>query len=209
MSLVESNEKSPAIVFDLGGVLIDWNPRHLYRKLLDGEQAVEEFLLKIGFTEWNHEQDKGRPFDEAVVELSAKFPEYRELIEAYDLRYAESLAGPIQPTVEIFQQLKHAGHPLYALSNWNGDKFRMVRRQFPFLDAFQAIVISGEVGLAKPDPRIFDVLLEKIHREAGDCLFIDDAEANIATALRMGFETIHFKSPEQLRDALRGMGLIL
>ncbi len=197
-----------AIIFDFGGVLIDWNPRHLYRKLLDDEQAVEDFMREIGFAEWNHEQDKGRPFPEGVAELSAKFPQYRDLIQAYDLRYDESILGPIQPTVDILRRLKQAGYPLYGLSNWNGDKFSSVRRQYPFLEWFEDIVISGDVKLAKPDPRIFQVLLARIGRTAGECLFVDDSAANIATAQQLGFATIHYRSPEQLEETLRRMGLL-
>ncbi|MCL4487992.1 MAG: HAD family phosphatase [Chloroflexi bacterium] len=197
-----------AIIFDFGGVLIDWNPRHLYRKLLDDEQAVEDFMREIGFAEWNHEQDKGRPFPEAVAELSAKFPQYRDLIQAYDLRYDESILGPIQPTVDILRRLKQAGYPLYGLSNWNGDKFQSVRRQYPFLEWFDDIVISGEVKLAKPDPRIFQVLLARIGRTAGECLFVDDSAANIATAQQLSFATIHYRSPEQLEETLVQMGLL-
>ena len=204
----QATEKSPAIIFDLGGVLIDWNPRHIYRKLLDGDRAVEEFLLKIGFTEWNHEQDKGRPFAEAVAELSAKFPEYHDLIAAYDLRYEESLGGVIQPTVDILWRLKQAGYALYALSNWNDAKFQMVRRRYAFLDWFQSIFISGDMKLAKPDPQIYRVLLDQIGRTPDQCVFIDDAPANIAAAREIGFKTIRFESAERLKIALWQMGLI-
>ena len=197
-----------AIIFDFGGVLIDWNPRHLYRKLLASEQAVEDFMREIGFAEWNLEQDKGRPLPEGVAELSAKFPQYCDLIQAYDLRYDESILGPIQPTVDVLFRLKQAGYSLYGLSNWNGDKFQSVRRQYPFLEWFDDIVISGEVKLAKPDPRIFQVLLARIGRTAGECLFVDDSAANIATAQQLGFATIHYRSPQQLEETLRRMGLL-
>ncbi len=198
-----------AIVFDLGGVLVDWNPRYLYRRLFEGdEEAMERFLLEIGFREWNIEQDKGRTFAEGVAELSERFPQYRALIRAYDEFYEESLAGPIQPTVEILRELKQAGYMLYALSNWPAEKFHAVRRKFPFLEWFQAVLISGDAKLVKPDPRIFQMILQKIGRPARDCIFIDDAAANIATAAELGFITIRYKSPEQLRTELQNLGVL-
>jgi 2-haloacid dehalogenase len=200
---------SPAIVFDFGGVLIDWNPRYLYRKLFAGdEQSVEHFLLEIGFDEWNLRQDAGRPFSEAVAELCGQFPQHCELIQAYHDRYEESILGPIRGTVEILSILKDWGYPLYALSNWSVEKFALVRPHFAFFDWFQAIVLSGEVKLAKPDRRIFILLLEKIGRKAPECLLIDDSAANIAVAQELGFRTIHFSSPEQLQSELHQIGIM-
>lgn len=193
----------PVFVFDLGNVLIDWDPRYLYRKLFGGDlQAMENFLREVRFFEWNLEQDAGRPFKEAVAEMCDRFPQYCELIRAYDQRYEESLGGPIWPTVEILRELKDVGYPLYALSNWPAEKYHQVRHKFPFFDWFDDIVISGEVRLAKPDARIFELLLTRIGRQAGECLFIDDSPKNIAVAQSLGFQTIHFQSPEQLRQEL-------
>ncbi len=197
-----------AIVFDFGKVLIDWNPRYLYRKLFQGnDEAIERFLAEIGFEEWNIKQDAGRPFDEAVAELCGQFPQYCELIRAYHDRYEETILGPIGGTVEILKELKDQGYPLHAISNWSQEKFQLVRPRYPFLDWFETIVLSGEVKLAKPDPRIFLILLDKIDRRAEECLLIDDAWANIAVAQSLGFRTIWFQSPEQLREGLRGMGI--
>ncbi len=197
-----------AIVFDFGKVLIDWNPRYLYRKLFQGnDEAIERFLAEIGFEEWNIKQDAGRPFDEAVAELCGQFPQYCELIRAYHDRYEETILGPIGGTVEILKDLKKRGYPLHAISNWSQEKFQLVRPRYPFLDWFETIVLSGEVKLAKPDPRIFLLLLDKIDRRAEECLLIDDAWANIAVAQSLGFQTIWFQSPEQLREGLRGMGI--
>ncbi len=198
-----------AIVFDFGGVLMDWNPRYLYRKLLDDDMdAVEQFLERIGFTDWNNEQDRGRPFAEAVAEWCAKFPDDAALIRAYHERYEESLAGPIQPTVNILYALKRAGYPLYGLSNWPQEKFELVRPRYEFFDWFDGIVVSGAVKLLKPDPRIFAVLLERIGRPAETCLFIDDSTPNIVTAQRLGFQTIQYTSPEQLEAELQRLGLL-
>ncbi len=205
----EFKNLAPAIVFDFGGVLLDWNPRYLYRKLLDDDhEAVERFLNEVGFSEWNFRQDEGRPFAAAVAELSEQFPQHADLIRAYDERWEESIGGEIRPTVEILYALKRAGHSLYGLSNWSAETFRRIRHKHAFLDLFEAIVISGEVKVAKPDPRIYALLLDLVNRPAEECLFIDDSEANVAAASRLGFRTIRFVSPEQLAGELRRLGLL-
>ncbi|MFB3820004.1 MAG: HAD family hydrolase [Candidatus Methylomirabilales bacterium] len=193
-----SSRPAPAVVFDFGGVLLHWDPRHLYRKLFQDADAMERFLAEIGFAEWNLEQDRGRPFAVAVAELSRRFPQHAELIAAYEARWEESIAGPIAGSVEVLARLRAAGHALYGLSNWSAETFRRIRPRYAFFDWFLAIVISGEVGLVKPDPRIFRTLLDRVGRPAAECLFIDDGEANIAAATGLGFQTVLFESPEQL-----------
>ena len=127
------NKPQIAIVFDFGGVLVDWNSHYLYRKLLNGDDAaIDRFLTEIGFTEWNLHQDKGRSFAAGVAVLSAQFPQYADLIRAYDERWQESLSGPIPGTVEILRKLKDARYPLYGLSNWALEKFNLVRHQYEF-----------------------------------------------------------------------------
>ena len=201
--------RAPAIVFDFGGVLIDWNPRYLYQKLFaDDPEAMEQFLAEIGFNEWNLEQDRGRAFAVAVSELSTRFPHYADFIRAYDERWEESIGGAIEPTVALLRALKQAGYALFGLSNWSAETFPRIRRQYPFFDWFDAIVLSGEVRLIKPDPLIFKLLLEKIGRAADDCLYIDDSPANVDVARQLGFQTIHFTSPEQLASELIGRGLL-
>ena len=198
-----------AIVFDFGGVLIDWDPRRLYRKYFDGDHAaMEDFLEEIGFTEWNLEQDKGRPFDVAVAELSKQFPHHERLIKAYDDQWDESILGPIQPTVDLLYKLKESGRPLYGLSNWSEEKFQLTRPNYAFFDCFDEIVVSGEVKLLKPDPRIYEVFLERINRSADECVFIDDSAANIAAADELGFKAIHFESTEHLERDLRLLDLL-
>ncbi len=198
-----------ATSINLTSLPIDWDPRYLYRQFFDGDlEAVEQFLTRIGFTAWNLRQDQGRSFAIAVADLCAQFPQDAELIRAYDQRYEESIRGPIQPTVRILQALKQAGYPLYGLSNWPMEKFAIVRPKYEFFGWFEDIVISGEVKLAKPDPRIYALLLERIGRRAEDCLFIDDSSANISTADQLGFQTILYESPEQLETALRRLRLL-
>lgn len=196
------------MIFDFGNVLIDWNPHYLYRKLLGGDDdAVDRFLAEIGFHEWNLKQDEGRPFDQAVAELCGQFPHYCHLIQAYHDRYEETIAGPIWGTVEILLFLKERGYPLHGLSNWSVEKFHLVRPRYSFFGWFETIVLSGEVKLVKPDPRIFRLLLERINRRAEECVLIDDSAANITVARSLGFQTIRFRSPDQLRDELREMGI--
>ena len=201
---------TPTIVFDFGGVLLDWNPRYLYRKLFPGDEAaMERFLLEIGFAEWNHLQDASlQPFSEAIAGLCARHPQYCDLIHAYDERFPETLGGTIRGSVEILQQLRQTGFSLYGLSNWSAEKFHQVRPHYEFFNWFQGMVISGEVKLIKPDPRIFQVLLGQIGRPAEECLFIDDVPANIAAAQALGFQTIHFQNPEQLESEFTSRGLL-
>lgn len=200
---------SPVIVFDFGGVLIDWDPRHLYRKVFHhDEQAVDRFLSEVGFYEWNYLQDAGRPFSEAVADMCNRHPQYCDLIRLYDERYEESIGGLIDGSVEILGRLHAAGFPLYAISNWPAEKFQLVRPKYAFFDWFTEILISGEVHLAKPDPRFFALLLERVARPAAECLFIDDSTRNIQAAQSLGFRTILFQSPPQLGLQLSQMGLL-
>ncbi len=209
MKTPTTNTFPPAIIFDFGGVLLDWNPRYLYRKLfLNDEQGMERFLAEISFDEWNHLQDAGRPFSVAVAELCARHPQFCDLIQAYDERFPESIKGAIDGTVDILHHLWTQGFSLFGLSNWPAEKFYLVRPRYEFLSWFQGIVISGEVGTAKPDPHIFQVLLTQVGRPAEECLLIDDAPANIAAAQTLGFQTIQFHTPHQLAGELTRRGLL-
>jgi len=199
----------PAFIFDLGGVLIDWNPLNLYTPMFEGRDAERDYFMSVVCPqEWNAQQDAGRPFPEAIEVRMQEFPEYAPYIEAYFSRWEEMITGEITGTVKILAALKDMGYPLYALSNWGSETYDMVHEQFEFLSWFQDRVISGKVKMVKPDPEIFEYLLKRIQREAQDCLFIDDTEENIVVAKRLGFETIHFVSPEQLENELCQRGLI-
>lgn len=196
------------VVFDFGNVLLDWKPYYLYAQFFDGDlQKTQQFLDEIGFKEWNIQQDAGRPFAQAVQELCEQFPQYSELIRAYDVRWEESLGGAIQPVVEVLTALHQSGHELYALSNWSAEKFYLVRPQFAFMDYFKDIVISGEEKLVKPDPRIFEVLIRRTGRPAHELLLIDDSEANVSTARALGMQAIHLTDPESLRGELERIGI--
>lgn len=197
----------PTVVFDLGGVLIDWNPRYLYRRLFDDEEQMEWFLTTVCSMDWNDAMDAGRPFAEAVAEKVDAFPEYEALIRAYFERWDEMLGGSIEGSVEILAELHEQGRPLYALSNWSAETFPEALDRYDFLSWFDGIVLSGEVRVTKPDPAIYHHLLDAYRIEAEEAIFIDDREENVEAAREIGFRGIHFRSPDQLREALDGVVL--
>ena len=193
------------VVFDLGMVLIEWDPRHLYRKVFDDADTMEWFLATVCHPEWNMEQDRGRSFADAVIEAKTRHPEYAAEIEAFHLRWHEMVPGAIAGSVDILETLHKKGVPLYAITNWNGDKFRETKLRFPFLNLFKDIVVSGDEGLIKPGREIFQVLLKRNGLEAETCVFIDDSLKNVKGAEAVGMKAIHFTSPEKLRAALKSM----
>ena len=197
-----------SVIFDLGGVLIDWNPRYLYRKLMDDEQEIEHFLATVCTSEWNAQQDAGRPFSEGVRILSEQFPEKASLIEAFHTRWIEMIGGSIDGTVEILSELRNSNMPLYALTNWSAETFPLVRPDYEFLNWFIGIVVSGEEKKIKPDPTFYQILLHRYEVEPGETIFIDDSEANIKSARELGIHSIHFQSPEQVRQELTKSGVL-
>lgn len=198
-----------AVIFDLGGVLIDWNPRYLYRRLFgDDTEAMETFLGEVCTPEWNARQDAGRPWAEAVAELSAQHPEARDLITAYDECWEEMLGGPIEGTVEVLRELRATGIALYALSNWSAAKYAIARPRYPFLGWFRDVVISGEVGVIKPDPWIFRLLLARNGLDPARTAYVDDSDPNVLVAEGLGMIAIRFRSPGALRSDLAQLGLL-
>ena len=190
------------VVFDLGGVLIDWDPRHLYRKLFEDPDEMESFLAEVTTAEWNAHQDAGRPWADAVETLVAEYPERRELIEAFHRRWPEMLAGAIPGTVDVLTDLRATGIRLVALSNWSAEMFPIAQERFDFLAWFEGIVISGEVGVNKPDRRIFEHLVERFGIDPAAALFVDDSPANIDAARAFGLGAIHFTDANTLRRDL-------
>jgi len=162
------------------------------------EGQMDYFLAVVCPLEWNEEQDAGRPFSEAIAERSELFPQYEPYIRAYRGRWIEMIRGDLSDTVKILAALRDDGLPLYALSNWSAETFPLVKSRFEFLGWFDEIIISGHVKMAKPDPAIFELLLQRINRKADQCLFIDDNERNILAADKLGFQTIHFTSADNL-----------
>jgi len=198
-----------AIVFDLGGVLMDWDPRHLYRKLFDGDEAaMEEFLATVCTAEWIRQQDMGLPVANAVARLARRYPDQASLIEAYDERWEEMLAGPIEESVSVLEDLRQRDLLLYGLTNLPDEKFQSLRERLEFLDWFEAVVVSGMVGVAKPDPEIYLHLLETYHLAPERSLYIDDVLANVEGAKALGFVGLYLQSPTNLRADLVELALL-
>jgi 2-haloacid dehalogenase len=197
------------IIFDLGGVLIDWNPRHLYRKMFGADhEAMEWFLAHVCSPEWNLRQDAGRPWQEAIAEAQVRHPEHATLVSAYRERWEETMGGPIDGTVALLDELRGEPVRLLALTNWSAETFPIGRRRFPFLDWFEGIVVSGEEKLVKPDRAIYELLLRRYAIVPERAVFIDDSEANVVGARQAGLHAIRFRDPAALRRELAAFGLL-
>jgi len=205
----DMNSTIDTIVFDVGNVLLDWDPRHLYRQLIENEAEMEAFLSEICTPQWNVEQDRGRSWKTATEMLIAAYPDRAALITAFDERWEETVAGPIQGSVDILRSLSRAGIPLYAITNFSAEKFPLVETRFDFFELFLDIVVSGEEGTIKPLPRIFEIFCERNDRRPQQCLFIDDSALNVEGARTFGMATHHFTEPALLRADLRNRGFPL
>lgn len=188
------------LIFDLGGVLVDWDPRHLLRELITDPARLEWFLEHVCGPDFVDPVDRGRPFAEAVAERVATHPQWRAEIEAYVARWPEMVRGAIPGTTELLGDLAAAGAPLYALSNWPADTFWVARERFEVLSVFTDIVVSGQVGLAKPDPRIYRLALARFGRDAAECVFVDDRPVNVAAAAATGIEGLLFTDAATCRE---------
>lgn len=200
--------KSPVIVFDFGAVLVDWNQYYLYRKVMANDEEIKAFLDEIDFKNWNLQFDKGYPFEKGVEEKCAEFPQYAELIKRFNTHWLDAMGEVMMESVEIARRLKESGYSLFGLSNWSETKFNLVKERLLFLDYLDDYVLSGREKQVKPEPFIFQILLDRIGQKAEDCLFIDDSLPNIETAKSIGFQTIHFKSAQQLENELTLRGIL-
>jgi 2-haloacid dehalogenase len=198
-----------AVIFDFGGVLIDWNPYHLFRKIMVNDTEIECFLQEIGFKAWNVECDKGLPFTASLEELCREFPHRANLLHAYNERWLETLGSVFEANVTILRRLAAQGVPLYGLSNFSAEKFALTEPRYDFFKLFKDMVISGREKTAKPDPRIYRILLERNQLKPGQCVYIDDSEDNIRAGRSLGFNCILYGSSLQLRRELRKMGFDL
>jgi len=196
------------IVFDLGGVLIEWDRRALFKKLFNDGNELDYFLTEVCSLDWNSQIDLGMPFEKAVQERILEFPNYAPQIQAYIERWEEMIPGSIPGAVKILKELKEAGYPLAVLSNWSAETFPKVWDRFEFLGWFNPIVISGEVGLIKPGSEIFKYLLNEINIDAANCIFIDDSLPNIQMAEELGFEAIFYSYPKELRTRLEQLNIL-
>ena len=199
--------KIDTIIFDFGGVLVDWDPKYVYRQLFDKPEKMHWFLENICTNEWNLEQDRGRSLAVGTEILTKQFPEHDELIGAFYGRWKEMLSGEIPGTVEILLELKRE-YPVYGLTNWSAETFPVALERFDFFKVFDGIVVSGTERLVKPDQAIFQLILDRYRLKAENSLFIDDNVKNIRAAEEMGFHAIHFESPEKLRAKLTLMKIL-
>ena len=196
------------VIFDLGNVLIAWDPRRLYRQLIDDEAQMEWFLREVCSSEWNEEQDAGRPWSEATALLRSRFPEHAALIDAYHLRWEETLVGAIEASVALLAELRERGVRLLALTNWSQETFPIARQRFAFLQWFEGIVVSGEERLIKPDARIYQRLLERYAVDPSSALYIDDSARNVAAAEALGMQGYWFRDADGLRQRLVELELL-
>ncbi len=204
------NESSfDTIIFDLGGVLIDWNPRHLYRKIFKSEEEIEWFLQNVCTSDWNEQQDAGRSFEEATNELLAKFPDHEIPIRAWYDRWEETINGSFPDTVEILNQIRESKkYRLYALTNWSEQTFPWALKTFDFLHWFEGIVVSGHEKTRKPFPEFYKILLNRYQIDPSKALFIDDSHRNILAGQAVGIRGIHFQSADQLKGSLQNLGVL-
>jgi 2-haloacid dehalogenase len=197
------------IIFDLGAVLIDWNPHYLYRSLFTDEQEMKNFLANICTSDWNEEQDAGRSLQDGTDLLVAQYPEHEVNIRAFYSRWIEMLGEPLHGTVEIFRQLKASGkYKIYALTNWSAETFPLALERYGFLNWFDGIVMSGAEKMRKPSPAFYQLLLDRYDVKAAEALFIDDNYRNILAAEKMGIKSIHFTSAEALEEELKALKVL-
>jgi 2-haloacid dehalogenase len=197
------------VVFDLGGVLVDWNPDYVYRTIFENEDEMKWFYANICTPDWNEQQDAGRSLKEATEELVTKFPEHESNIRAYYDRWEEMLGGPIWGTVEILKELKDTNNiRLYALTNWSAETFPVALDRYEFLHWFDGRLVSGEEKTRKPFTDIYHLLISRFSIDPKTAVYIDDNARNLAPAEELGMATIHFKSPEQLRKSLKELHLL-
>lgn len=198
------------VIFDLGGVLIDWNPVHMYKNVFEDEAEMKYFLSEICSPHWNEQQDAGRPLAEATQWLVARHPEYEQEIRQYYDSWTDMLSGAIKGTVDILEQLhSQATHRLLALTNWSHETFPTALELFDFLHKFEGILVSGEEKLIKPDPRIYELLISRYGIEPSRAVFIDDNPRNVEGARNTGLHAIRFESPQQLQAELAGYGVVV
>ncbi len=194
------------VVFDVGNVLIRWDARQLFRQLLPDEAAIDRFYDEVDFSAWNLEQDRGRSFAEGIAHIDRHHPHYGHLARAYDARWQEAVPGVIEGSLAVLERLRASGVPLYAITNYSKEKWADSLLRFPFLGQFRDVVVSAHERLVKPDPAIYRVLLDRNGLAAGQCVFVDDSDKNVAAARAVGMQGVDFSSPEALAAELRELG---
>ena len=206
--MADSNKKQ-AVIFDFGDVLVEWKFHNLYSNVFNTDAEVELFLEKTGLREMNRRFDAGYPFVQGIAELTAAHPDYARELSYFDSRWIEAKGGLNDEVIDLMRELKRQGYPLYGLSNWSREKFDTVKDTLPFLPLLDDYIISGDVGVTKPHESIYRLLLERIGKPAGECLFIDDSQENVFAAQELGIKTILYRSPEQLKRDLESNGITI
>ncbi|MBO5465630.1 MAG: HAD family phosphatase [Alistipes sp.] len=191
------------VVFDFGGVLVDWNPHYLYDKYFGSREKADWFLENVCRYSWNIQMDAGKPFAEGIAELQSEFPEWSEAIEIYHSRWIEMMNGQIEGSVDILRRLKSAGYKIYGLTNWSAETFYMIRDSYPVFSEFDGMVVSADEHLLKPDSAIYHCLLQRYSLQAEESLFIDDNADNVAGAKAVGMEAVQFVGAQELERVLR------
>lgn len=194
-----------ALVFDFGGVLVDWNPHHLYDSYFGSKEKATWFLENICTNEWNSQMDGGKPFCQGVAELSAQYPEYAKDIEAYFNRWIEMMGTEIEGMYGLLQEYKAKGYTLLGLTNWSSETFCQVKDVYPIFRLLDGMVVSAEEHCIKPSPRIYQILLDRFGLNASDCVFIDDRQPNVDGADAVGMTGILFTSAQDLREKLESV----
>lgn len=196
------------IVFDFGGVLVDWNPRYFYRGVFASEEEMEWFLKNVCNTEWNLRHDRGIRFEDNWQELTRKYPQYEQQIKQYYTGWPQMLHGEIAGSHAVVDELKNRGYKLYGLTNWSAQTFPIALKRFEVLRKMDGIVVSGQEKYIKPEPELYRILLDRYHLQAQNCVFIDDNPTNTAAGAALGFDTIVFKDAPQLRAELQTRGIL-
>ena len=194
------------IIFDFGGVLMDWDPRYLYQNVFNTEAEMDYFLDNIATLKWNAEQDRGRSFKEATETLQNQHPDFSKEIGLYYSQWPVMLKGAIEENVKVLRSL-HGNYRLYGLTNWSAESFPYAYKNYNFFSLFDGIVVSGEEKLVKPDERIYQLLLTRYNLNASECLFIDDNYENIRAAQALDFNTIHLTPETDLQTEIEKFNL--
>jgi 2-haloacid dehalogenase len=197
-----------AVVFDVGGVLIDWDPRYLYRKLISEEVEMERFLAEVCTPEWHAQHDLGALYEETIPALAAAHPEWTDEVRAWSERFVEMYGGVFEGTVALLRDLHDMQVPVFASTNWGAESWAMAKARYEFLGWFDGALVSGEVGIAKPDPAFFELLVETFGLDPSVTLYIEDNLTNLQGAADRGFVTHPFVSPMALADDLSRHGLL-
>lgn len=199
---------SRAVVFDIGGVLLDWDPNYLFRKLIEDDDERRWFLAEVCTPAWNAKQDGGRAWAEATSDLGEQFPEYARLIDAYDERWEEMVSGAIEGTVEVLADLRSAGIPTFALTNFSAEKWEIAKDRWDFLTGFDGAVVSGTEKVIKPNPRIYRILLDRYQLDPARTFYTDDVPVNVDAARAAGIDAEVFVDPDTLRQQLIDRGVL-